>query len=267
MSNIVEIWNKAVEESGAQITADEVGKFNEAAKRVSLMERVPSRAQQFSQDIVLTMGSIFENHSELHPFVNEILDGFIDAAQENSKNTLKEALEEVKIQYSSGYSSKKQSASIGDLSPVVQELVDLSKDQNFKSQIGEAYAKEFRDHIDKLAKEYNESVDETKPDLLIKNLKIIEEWAEEKKQGEQGVQMGKVQDMVTLLIKTVKSFINNEKTSLSEFIQEGVKIIDELKSSGQAEEKFSSLKEEARSWQDVVKKSQVAQKGREEQAR
>lgn len=115
-----------------------------------------------------------------------------------------------------------------DLSPIIQDLTNLSNDVNFIQKLGPKNTKEFTDKVKTLAEEYKKAPVNKKGVVLLEHLESIQSWSQDKQKDLKISVFSKIVGVISSYIKAVISGISGNSKEASEHKLNASQTIKEL---------------------------------------
>jgi len=190
----------------------------------------------------LKINSVLEKNPGLHPFAGEISEYFLNKAEQAStKSHLETRLQNITKKY--------QPKALG---PIIQELNELSNDENLAQKLGAKNAKEFADKVATLDKEYKEAPEKQKASVLLNNLSVIDDWVQEKQKDLKVSVFSKIGEVISSYTKAVIFAINGNDKKASDHILNASQKIKELTSGKEMSQELDKVNKKP-SWVETVK--------------
>ena len=154
-----------------------------------------------------------------------------------------------------------------DLSPIIQDLTNLSNDVNFIQKLGPKNTKEFTDKVKTLAEEYKKAPVNKKGVVLLEHLESIQSWSQDKQKDLKISVFSKIVGVISSYIKAVISSISGNSKEASEHKLNASQTIKELTSGKKMSQELATVKTKASSWVEIISKKRNPKEQNSEKSR
>lgn len=201
-----------------------------------------TKDSSFKKDLIdraqKSISGILKKHKKLQPFAKEFVEIFENLTQQKEQNLF----QGITKQYSSQDAGKKSLEVRIDreieltnnnlelnLSAIIKDISKIADDQNLEKKLGALHAKEFRNKISSMAKDFNEEKHtEIKAEKLSENLKSISDWSENCNKNLNTHIFRKIASALSSCILSLSSLIKKDYDQFKKHRYQASQVISEI---------------------------------------